>query len=417
MTADVAQLAATTQVNRYSFVGLAVLMRMAFSGTDLAPLGMELLSLAGTDPARADANVLMDLSTILQLRGERELAMTMQMQALALQQIYSPPTLKEGAAMRLLAIVGPGDLMANTPLEFLLEDSDVALDLFYVAPGIPLPDALPVHDLLFVAIGESAQNQPLLRRIEAAIAAWPHPVLNQPALIAQLSRDKVCAMLQGVPGVLIPNTMRVSRQVLQQVGMQKTDMFSVLGDGTFPIIARPVDSHAGQGLMRLENVSAVTDYLHDMPQNEFYVSRYMDYRSADGLFRKYRLLLIEGKPYACHMAISHDWMIHYLNAGMSDDLQKRIEEARFMEEFDTHFALRHAAALTAIYTTTGLEYVGLDCAESADGSLLIFEIDSNMLVHAMDPVDIFPYKQAQMHKVFAAFRCMLDNALVRGHVV
>ena len=32
--------------------------------------------------------------------------------------------------------------MANTPLEFLLEGSDVALDLLYVVPGRPFPAAV-----------------------------------------------------------------------------------------------------------------------------------------------------------------------------------------------------------------------------------------------------------------------------------
>lgn len=396
-------------------IGLATLMRMAYAGDGLAPLGLELLRLADSDPARADANVLMDLSTVLQLRGERELALSIQMQALESQQIYSPPTAKQGVAIRLLALMGPGDLMANTPLEFLLEDSDVQLDLLYVAPGIPLPDTLPLHDLLFVAIGESAPNQALLQRIEPAVASWPHPVLNPPGRIAQLSRDSVCAMLQGQPGIIIPNTVRVSRQILEQIGAGQLDVRGVLGEGAFPIIARPVDSHAGQGLARLEDAAAVLDYLHGMAQEEFYIARFVDYRSADGLFRKYRIVLIEGRPYACHMAISDNWAIHYLNAGMADSAQKRAEEAHFMAGFDSGFSLRHAAALAAIHACTGLDYVGMDCAESADGSLLIFEVDSNMLVHAMDPPGVFPYKQAQMHKVFAAFRAMLDNA--RGHAV
>ena len=414
MNMDSAQRLDMTAGREGALIGLAALMRMAFSGADLAPLGMELLSQAGTDSA--PANVLMDLSTVLQLRGEHDLALNVQMQALASQQIYSPPTVREAAALRMLAIMGPGDLMANTPLEFLLEDSDVALDLFYVAPGIPLPATLPEHDLLFVAIGESATNQPLLQRIEAAVASWPHPVLNPPEHIARLSRDNVCAMLQGRPGIVIPNTMRIGRQVLEEIAAGEVDVLKVLRGGKFPIIARPVDSHAGQGLARLDDADAVAHYLRSMPQTEFYISRFVDYRSEDGLFRKYRVMLIEGRPYACHMAISGDWMIHYLNAGMVESPQKRAEEACFMEEFDTGFALRHAASFSAIYTTTGLDYVGMDCAENADGSLLIFEVDSNMLIHAMDPADVFPYKQIQMRKVFGAFRAMLDSALERGRV-
>jgi len=58
--------------------------------------------------------------------------------------------------------------------------------------------------------------------------------------------------------------------------------------------------------------------------------------------------------------------------------------------------------------------LGIDCGETPDGKLLIFEVDSCMIVHALDPVELFPYKQTQMHKLFAAFRQMLLNARQRG---
>ncbi len=110
------------------------------------------------------------------------------------------------------------------------------------------------------------------------------------------------------------------------------------------------------------------------------------------------------------MAVSEHWMIHYINAGMMQSAEKRLEEERFMQEFDDRFALRHGAALRAINERIGLDYLVIDCAETPDGQLLIFEIYSSAVVHAMDPVDIFPYKQAPMRKVFRAFRELLAAA-------
>ena len=55
----------------------------------------------------------------------------------------------------------------------------------------------------------------------------------------------------------------------------------------------------------------------------------------------------------------------------------------------------------------GLDYVPLDCGETHDGKLLVFELGTNMVVHAMDAPELFPYKRPQMEKVFAAFRKML----------
>jgi hypothetical protein len=151
-----------------------------------------------------------------------------------------------------------------------------------------------------------------------------------------------------------------------------------------------------------------------MPQDQFYVTRFIDYRSQDGLFRKYRVVLIGGQPYASHMGVSEDLMIHYLNAGMEESAAKRAEEARFMEGVDEDFAFRHRVALQSIAQHIELDYLVIDCGETDDGKLLVFEVDSNAVVHAMDPVEAFPYKKQQMKKVFAAFRAMLAKAMERN---
>jgi glutathione synthase/RimK-type ligase-like ATP-grasp enzyme len=401
----------STNNSNEPLIGLAKLMRMAYSGTDLAPLGTQLIERAKTETG---GHASMDLSTVLQLRGNRDLAMTLQTQAITAQQIYSPPTATGPVAIRLLTIMGAGDLMANTPIEFLLEDSDVALDIVYVTQNFPLPADLPDHDVLFVAIAQSDQNMPLLKEIEVAIASWPRPVLNRPDRIALMSRNEACALLNSAPGIDMPITVRLARQTLQQVADSELTLRDILENGDFPMIVRPVDSHAGKDLDKIDNPTALVDYLQNMPNSEFYISRFIDYCSEDGLFRKYRIILIDGKPYVCHVGISEHWMIHYLNAGMAESVEKRAEEARFMNDFDSCFARKHFDAFTAIYERVGLDYLGIDCGETAEGKLLIFEIDSCMIIHAIDPVDVFPYKQPQMNKVFSAFRQMLLSAMQTG---
>jgi hypothetical protein len=402
----------TNAAEHEPLIGLAALMKMAFSGVDIVTLGQRLLQRAINNPN--DGDTLMDVSTILQLTGNHDIALATQAQALEHQRVYHLSPASGRNAIRLLAIMGPGDLMANTPLEFLLEGSDVALDMLYVIPGQPLPSSLPEHDLAFVAVGESDQNRPLLKQVEDLITDWPRPVLNRPAQIARLSRDGACALLKSAPGVVIPTSERVDRQTLERIGRADLSISAILADGGFPIIVRPIGSHAGKGLAKLDHPDAIADYLRTMPENEFYVARFVDYRSADGQFRKSRIAVIDGRPFVCHMAISDHWMIHYVNAGMAESAAKRAEEARFMAGFDDDFARRHAAAFAAITARLGLDYYGIDCAETADGQLLIFEVDTSMIVHALDPIDIFPYKHPQMQKVFAAFRELLLNRMRRN---
>jgi glutathione synthase/RimK-type ligase-like ATP-grasp enzyme len=388
------------------FIGLASLMRRALNGENLS----HLINMAAFNPN--SANMLMGLAVIFQLTGSREVGLEMQARALALCQLYCQPAATSDA-LRLLVIMRPGDMMDNTQVDFLLEDFNVALDMLYVSDDLPFPESLPSHDVLLVAIAQSDENLALLGRVEALVAASSKRVINRPERIARLSRDSVSAMLQDVPGLQMPRIARVRREALLGAGRENSSMEGLLGDGGFPIIVRPIGSQAGRGLAKLENPEALRKYLDGMPDAEFYVARFVDYRSGSGLYRKYRIALIEGIPYACHMAISEDWMIHYKNAGMEASAAKRAEEESFMARFDEDFGARHCAAFHAISERLGAEYLVVDCGE-INGDLLVFEADNVGFIHAMDPVDIFPYKQLAMRKAFEAFYAMLRRVARRA---
>jgi hypothetical protein len=346
--------------------------------------------------------------------GRRDDRLTLQAHALGLPRLYRQRPAPAGdAGIRLLAFMAPGDFLANTPVEFMLEGANVTLDMVYVVPGLPLPQPLPEHDVALVAVTELEQNRAALSEIAALVPSWPRPVLNAPDRIARLTRDGTWALLESAPGLFFPMNARIDRDSLGRVARGELAIAAWLDGGSFPIIARPVDSHAGEGLARLDGRAGIDPFLRDQPACEFFIAPFVDYRGPDGLFRKYRVALIEGRPYACHMAISSHWMIHYLNAGMMESADKRAEEARFMAEFDGDFAIRHRDALATIAARIGLDYVTMDCAEMPDGRLLVFEAGNGMIVHAMDPPDLFPYKRPQMHKVFAAFEAMLRNACAK----
>jgi glutathione synthase/RimK-type ligase-like ATP-grasp enzyme len=389
-----------------ALMGLAALMAQVFAGADLSPLAQAFIDRATRDPS--DAAALLDLSTALYLADNPDLARSMQEQALAVRRLYTLARRTDSPdppGLRVLTLMAPGKLSANTPLDFLIDDFDVALDFYYLArEPAPLPP-FDDYDLVFVAVGESDANAPLLRSAEALLANCPRPVLNAPGHIARLSRDRVFATLRGAPGIVVPATERVDRHALEALGARDP---VTRADPGFPMVVRPIGSHAGRGLAKLEAPADIPEYLRTAPGDEFYVMLFVDYRGADGLFRKYRVVLIGGRPYACHMAISDHWMIHYLNAGMGESAAKRAEEAHFFARFEEDFARRHRDALRVLDEGVALDYFGIDCAETAAGELLIFEVDSALIVHALDPVDLYPYKPAQMRKVFAAFRALLD---------
>jgi hypothetical protein len=390
------------------------LVRMSEDGVDLGAYGATLLERQKRDPR--DLNALMDLSTVIELRGDRATALAVQALALSERQFYRIRPTGRSVGIRLLALMAPGDLAANTPLEALVEDSDIELQMLYIVPGVPLPSSLPAHDVAFVAVGQSVENRAALQRIESLAQSWPTPLLNRPDRIAQLPRDRVSALLRGAPGLVAPETALVERARLERTGHGDVPLNALFEGAKWPILIRPVDSHGGRALVKIDSAPDIVGYLRDRPASElfFFVSRFIDYSGRDGLFRKYRVVLIDGKPFACHAAIDSKWMIHYAKVGMEDSPEKRAEEERFMNHFDDDFASRHRLAFAAIGDRLGLDYVTMDCGETRDGALLLFEADGNSYIHSMDSAEVFPYKQVQMRKVFGAFRDMLVRAMEGG---
>ena len=386
------------------YLGLAPFLRMSVAGTNLQPVGQEMLVNAERNPE--NANLWMNLSIVMMCLGQRDLGLAIQNQALALQRTYHLPATQQPAKLRLLMLMVPGDLAANTPLECLLENSDIDIDFYYVTPGAPFVVPMPAHDVLILGMSESDENRTLLRTLERLLADWPQPVINAAQYIPSIGRDVASALLQDVPGLLMPPTRRAARTELAAIAAGTAHLPALFEGGDFPIILRPIGSQAGRDLAKIETPAQIARYLERVEADGFYLSRFIDYSGADGLFRKMRVALIDGVPFACHMAVSAHWMIHYVNAGMYEEAWKREEEVAFMTHFDD-FAQRHRLALAAIYSRTQLDYLCIDCAQTPDGQLLVFEIDHAMVVHAMDLEDQFPYKQIHMLKVKNAFRAFL----------
>jgi glutathione synthase/RimK-type ligase-like ATP-grasp enzyme len=378
---------------------------MAFDGTDFVPLWNRLVEDVQRDPT--DTPALLDLSVIAQFMSDPQTGASLQSNALIQDVLYRSPCATETPRLRVLAFAAPLDVGGNTPIEFLLEGSDVELLTLYVAPGLVVPELLPDHDVAIVTIPDSVETAPMLAAVEALARQWPRPVLNLPEAIKGLDRDALYTTLQDVAGLEIPMTGRISREDFADLALSDVILRDVIADGAFPLIARPTGSHGGKGLERIGTADDIEAYLSAHPAQNFFISRYVDYRDADGLYRKYRIVFVEGRAYACHMAISDLWKIWYLNADMAESSQKRDEEARFMKGFDEGFGQRHATVLSEIARRIGLDYFAIDCAETPDGKLLLFEADNASIVHNMDPPDVFPYKAPQMHKIFDAFVAML----------
>ena len=393
-------------------IGVARLTKMAVTGTDLRPLWQDLI--AKVIDGTAEAGEGLDLSLIAQLLGDKQAGLAIQDKILASHQLFRLPCAVAQPRLRVLALAAATDMGSNMPIEFLLQESAIELMTLYVIPDVELPAPLPDHDVAIVIASDSEECRDALHRIDQAAPRWPRRLLNPPRRVGNLDRDKLHRLLDGIEGLEIPATAALTRERLSEVSRSTATPGGIAAELAFPVIVRPRGSHAGAGLARLDDRAAIGRYLETRQEQDFFVSRFVDYSGDDGLFRKCRIVFVDGRAYACHLAIADRWDIWYLNAGMSASASKRLEEETFFRTFDIGFARRHQAALTGLADRIGLDYFTVDCAETRDGKLLIFEADNTAIVHDMDPPAIFPYKLPQMRRIFDAFAAMLDRHAGRG---
>lgn len=247
-------------------------------------------------------------------------------------------------------------------------------------------------DAVILTMGEDARRTTAILEAEAVGKASGVPVLNGGGRITHMARSTV----PDIPGLLVPSCAVVCPPFNNFL--------------EFPLLVRPVSSHAGNSLARIDNRVAFDRYVDETgASGYYYATQFYDYVSKDGLYRKYRVVFVDGVPYPVHLAVHDDWAIWYYNAKMENFPERRAEEARFMQDMAAVFPSRVMEALYRIPPHIGLDYFGLDFGILQDETLVVFEVETAMIVHDRDPDDVFPYKSACITRIRQAFERMIDK--------
>jgi hypothetical protein len=145
--------------------------------------------------------------------------------------------------------------------------------------------------------------------------------------------------------------------------------------------------------------------------------RFLDGRAADGTYRKYRVLFIDGRLYPLHLAISTHWKVHYFSADMHDRADHRAEDAAFLADMHGVLGARAIAALKGIAAALGLDYGGIDFGLDAAGNVLVYEANATMVVLPPPPDERFAYRRPAVDRAIAAAHAMIRTRAVRGGYV
>jgi hypothetical protein len=247
-------------------------------------------------------------------------------------------------------------------------------------------------DVLVNLVTDADLNPRVLANIERMLDGYKGRVLNPPAAILKSTREQIAKACSGLDHVLAPKTLRLA--------------YEAPADFPYPAILRLTGTHTGEVLGVAENAAQARAMLR--PDAEHFLTEFVDFRSPDGLYRKYRFVIIGGEIVMRHMLASDCWNVHAADR----DRFMRARPDLIAEERDAIAyglqALPHPvrAGLAAIRGAVGLDFFGLDCAFSPEG-VTLFEANATMNFFPLAGGGTFAYLGAARARAERAFNSLL----------
>ena len=227
-------------------------------------------------------------------------------------------------------------------------------------------------------------------------------VINPPAAVMRTTRDQVAKRLAGISGMRVPQVVRLHNP--KPGAASKAAARAALA---FPLIVRRAGTHTGRIVGLVDDPEGLDAACSG--RGEFILIEFADFRSDDGLYRKYRLWSFAGRTIFRHMIVTDDWNVHVKDrTGFMIDRPELIdEELRLMEHLDGAFPATVHAVFDAVRTRLGLDFFGMDFGIDSRGEVVLFEANATMSLFPLEPHPRFAYLGRLREPAQDAFWSML----------
>ena len=320
-----------------------------------------------------------------------------------LRPVITWPAANGKAEFSVAVVTAPG--AGNTPPDYLVGRSSYDAHFFNLLPGM-LPDPAGIAarcDVVLNMISDVDDGCEALASSTAFIDGLGLPTINHPTHILGTDRVGVARILSDIAGCRIPRIARWSAtDLLAPLAAERLRPFS------WPLLVRLAGSHGGDDFERVETLAELAAFVGRHPEAEYYVSDYVDYRSPDGWFRKYRLFIVNGEVFPYHLAIGDQWKMHYFRTTMDRHPWMQREEEIFLTAPGRALGSKVMSILKAMAPALRLGFFGVDCSLDHAGALLVFEANATMRVHGDNKTA--HYKDAPVQRIKDAFDAMLARA-------
>ena len=250
-------------------------------------------------------------------------------------------------------------------------------------------------------ITEPEQSEKVLDNVRKVLRGVSGRVINPPEAVLRSTRDQVARRLKGISGLIVPAAVRlrggkaaVAARTIETAGIG------------LPLILRETGTHGGKITGRFDQIEKAVGAMEEA--REHIATQFVDFASADGLYRKYRVFFIGPRIILRHMLVSDDWNVHAKSrAGFMAERPKVVAEERALMESDEPFAPNVQQVLEAVRGRMDLDFFGMDFAITQAGEVVLFEANATMSFFPFSRDPQFEYLQRCFEPVQSAFRELL----------
>ena len=236
----------------------------------------------------------------------------------------------------------------------------------------------------------------------------PLRYFNRVSDVRKTSRDRLPETLSNIPGCRLPRTKSAQAETFDELA-KLCEAF-----GAWPLIIRARGYHGGKYMKLVEN-PAELDAIRDESwlYGDIQLIEFMDYRNEQNLYRKIRVIMVDGVPYARHAISSDDWLIHAASRSeiMDHDMNLCRQEARFLDDLRDQGLKKYAGVFNAMQERIGLDIWGIDFA-LVNEEIIVFEANACMIFlhQEFGKDDRYRYLEPHIRTLKRAVKKMLMTA-------
>jgi glutathione synthase/RimK-type ligase-like ATP-grasp enzyme len=256
----------------------------------------------------------------------------------------------------------------------------------------------PGYECILNLITEAEENGRVLENLRKLVRGYRAPLINRPEAVLQSTRDLVARKLAGIPGLIVPRVLRVrsgnadgASKTIERAGMH------------FPVILRRAGTHTGRIVGKFDDLDSIRAAAVD--RGEHLATEFVDFRSVDGLCRKYRVFFIGSRRVFRHLLVSDDWNVH-----ASDRQRVMAQRPEFIAAEEAILATPEGAfsnevqrVLSAVRERMPLDFFGMDFGIAPDGRVVLFEANATMNFFPLSPDPRFAYLARCVEPARSAF--------------